>query len=140
MLAPGDIDIIELIPTTGNYQNLRQSVGWYCARDERTANGLKNSLCSICAIKEGRLIGYGRIVGDGHLYFYIQDVIVLPAFQKQGIGHAITQRLMDYLTREAPHNSFIGLMAAEGVAGFYEKFGFAKRSAGAPGMYMVKMT
>jgi len=34
-------------------------------------------------------------------------------------------------------NSFIGLMAAKDVAGFYEHYGFHRRPADRPGMYMM---
>lgn len=53
---------------------------------ESTEIGLGNSLFSVCAIYKNEVIGCGRAVGDGGIYFYIQDIIVLPKFQGRGIG------------------------------------------------------
>ena len=86
-------------------------------------------------MKNDKLIGLGRIVGDGSIYFYIQDIIVVPEYQGQGLGKVIMKELMQYLKDNANHNSLIGLMAAEGVEKFYHKFGFITRSTSKPGMY-----
>ncbi len=137
MPATGKWRIVEGIPPLEAYQHLRRSAGWYCTDDEATATGLENSLYSLVAEIDSKIIGCARLVGDGQLYFYLQDVIVLPPYQGRGIAKALTARLMQYLEEKAPPNSFIGLMAAKGVAGFYEKFGFSKRDEEAPGMYRV---
>ena len=79
----------------------------------------------------------GRVIGDGAIYFYIQDVIVLPEFQKFGLGKLIMNQIEAYLNKNAPHNAFIGLMAADGVQKFYEKFGYRQRPGGRPGMYKM---
>ena len=68
----------------------------------------------------------GRVVGDGFLYFYVQDVIVASSHQGKGAGLMIMEEIMSYLDRAAPLKSgaFVGLMAAEGLDVFYSKFGF----------------
>jgi len=38
-----------------------------------------------------------RVIGDSGLYFYIQDVIVLPQYQKMGIGILMMERVMNFL-------------------------------------------
>lgn len=32
------------------------------------------------------LLGMARVIGDGGLFYYIQDVIFIPEYQRQGIG------------------------------------------------------
>ncbi len=76
-------------------------------------------------------------MGDGGIYFYIQDVIVLPEFQKKGPGKRIMDALMGYISSHAKSKAFIGLMAAKGVSKFYEKYGFAERPADRPGIFRV---
>lgn len=61
------------------------------------------------------------------LVYYIQDVIVLPAYQQQGIGTQMMDRVMDYIRAHASHNTIIGLMAACGKELFYEKYDFTRR-------------
>jgi ribosomal protein S18 acetylase RimI-like enzyme len=87
--------------------------------------------------RDQELVGYGRIVGDGSVYFYIQDIIVLPEHRGQGLGHGIMSRVMAYLAEHAYPDSFIGLMAAQGAAGFYERYGFAERPPDRPGMFLI---
>jgi ribosomal protein S18 acetylase RimI-like enzyme len=38
-----------------------------------------------------------RVIGDSGLYFYIQDVIVLPQYQKRGIGMLLMKKVMNFL-------------------------------------------
>lgn len=76
----------------------------------------------------------GRIVGDGAIYFYIQDIIVIPSYQGRGIGLLIMNEIEAYLEENAFNNSFIGLMAADGVQKFYHKFGYLERAETQPGM------
>jgi ribosomal protein S18 acetylase RimI-like enzyme len=81
------------------------------------------------------VIGHGRVVGDGGLYFHIQDVIVLPEYQGHGVGRAMMDAIMAYLGRAAKASAFIGLTAAGGKAGFYRRYGFNERAGDAPGMF-----
>ncbi len=62
---------------------------------------------------------------------------MLPEFQGRGLGKRIMDAVMQFIRTHATQNAFIGLMAAEGVTGFYEKYGFAVRPPGRPGMFIV---
>jgi GNAT superfamily N-acetyltransferase len=128
---------VERIPPVSEYQNLRRSVGWYCVDDESARKGLAASLFSLCAEVSGSVIGCGRVIGDGGIYYYIQDIIVLPKYQRLGIGTQIMRRVMNFLEATAPPNAFVGLMAAQGVAAWYEGFGFRRRDEDRPGMFRV---
>jgi GNAT superfamily N-acetyltransferase len=61
------------------------------------------------------------------MVFYIQDVIVLPEFRRQGIGTRMMDAVMRYVRGHAHHNTIVGLMAAVGKEAFYEKYGFNVR-------------
>lgn len=87
--------------------------------------------------EHGKVIGCGRVVGDGGIYFYVQDVMILPAYQKQGLGRRIMDAIMAYISAHARSNSFIGLMAADGVAPFYYRYGFGERPPNRPGMFRM---
>ncbi|UCD59186.1 MAG: GNAT family N-acetyltransferase [Candidatus Hydrogenedentota bacterium] len=52
------------------------------------------------------------------MYFYIQDIIVLPEFQGKGIGERILGAILDRLRTHAHHNAFVGVTAAMGVRNF----------------------
>jgi ribosomal protein S18 acetylase RimI-like enzyme len=94
-------------------------------------------LYSVCAVEDDKVIGFARLVGDGGLYFYLQDVIVLPAHQRKGVGSALVERLLAFLGSTALPGAFIGLMAAKGASDFYRRYGFAERPEGRPGMFRL---
>ncbi len=134
---PAGVRLDERPPTVAEYQRLRGSTGWSSVTDDCYAAGADRALFSVCAVCEGEVVGCGRVVGDGGLYFYVQDVIVLPRHRHRGIGRAIMTAVIDYLRARARPGAFVGLMAAEGYAGFYERCGFRRRPNDAPGMYRV---
>ena len=132
-----EFQLVTRPPTVAEYQALRRAVGWPEVDPAAVETGLAHSLFAVCLLRGEDVVGCGRIVGDGGIYFYIQDVIVLPAYQRRGLGRRIMDELMADLARRARQNSFIGLMAAEGVARFYEGYGFKERPTGRPGMFRL---
>ena len=124
-------------PSVEEYQLLRRSTDWEKLTDDTVKKGLEGSLFSVCFTVGGKIACTGRIVGDGAIYFYIQDVIVLPEFQKTGLGDMIMEELESWLKANASHNSFIGLMASEGVKEFYTRYGYAERAESKPGMFKL---
>ncbi len=132
-----DCLLVERVPTVEEYMSFRKIIGWDNISEEGSRLGPDHSLHAVCAECDGRLIGFGRVVGDGVKHFYIVDMIVLPEFHKLGIGSRIMENLMGYISDHAEKGSFVGLMAAKGASRFYEKFGFKVRSQEMPGMCMV---
>ena len=128
---------IERKITVDEYLKLRRSVGWRDTAIEKTKAALQNSLYSIVVEENESVVGMGRIVGDGGIYYYIQDVMVIPEKQHMGIGTTIMERLMRYINQVAEPGSFIALMSAEGRSKFYQRFGFSERESNAPGMYFI---
>jgi len=88
-------------------------------------------------LNNGAVIGIGRIIGDRGLYYYIQDLIVHPDYQRKGLGTRLMTKLMDYIKENARSGSFIGLMAAQGSENYYKQFGFKARPADRPGMFFI---
>ena len=129
--------LAESLPDPSDYAYLRTAVGWNELSLDAIEQGLHGSLYSVCIYLGDKLVGCGRVVGDGSIYFYLQDVIVLPEHQGQGLGKRIMEKLIDYLHHHAYPNSFIGLMAAKGAEHFYRHYGFEKRPDDRPGMYRI---
>ena len=71
----------------------------------------------------------GRIVGDGAVVCYIQDLIVLPDMQGKNIGSLLIKRLIAFVNelREENTTLMLCLMCAKGREKFYEKHGFIAR-------------
>ena len=110
-----------------DYLRLRESTGWgNQPHEQQVEAGLKNTLLSVTAVYNGKVIGMGRLVGDMYMICYIQEVVVLPEYQGKGIGKAIIDKLLAFISDNAMPNTYVtaGLFAAKGKEGLYEKFGF----------------
>lgn len=110
-----------------DYFYLRQSVNWNILPEQQTVVALNHTLYSIIVKNEQEAIAMGRLIGDG-LYYTIVDVIVNPAFQRQGIGTSVIRKLLDYVEKTMPPSgrSSISLIAEKGKEDFYETLGFKK--------------
>ena len=117
----------ERLPTSAEYNGLRESAGWGPLEVSTVERSLPKSVYSICAEHERNLAGFGRVVGDGGLCFYIQEIIVLPEHQGKGIGTCILDRIMEYIDRHATKRSYVAVMVARGLESFYAKYGFWTR-------------
>ncbi|MGX7024646.1 GNAT family N-acetyltransferase [Vagococcus hydrophili] len=132
------MEIIKEIPTLSDYRMLCSAVGWAEVMNfEAAETSLKHSLFGITIKENEKTVGMGRIIGDGAIYFYIQDIVVHPKYQKQGIGHLIMETLMAYLKENAPDKAFVGLFASEGNESFYQKYAFEDYSPNMTGMFTV---
>ena len=118
--------LLERLPTAQEYNSLRKAVGWRTHQEEAIEKGMPNTLYCVCAYVDQELVGMARIIGDAGLAYYIQDVIVIPAYQRQGIGTQIMDQIMRYLREPIDLQATVGLQAAPGKEAFYEKYGFAR--------------
>lgn len=76
-----DLDMIELIDnklTVDEYLKLRALVGWKKLSREQAQKALDNSLLVVGAYLAGQPIGMGRLVGDGAVICYVQDLVIRP--------------------------------------------------------------
>ena len=112
------------------YLELRRSVGWSELTERQAELAIENCMYCISAYNDdGRLIGMGRIVGDGAVICYIQDLIVLPEYHGKGVGSALMMHLKNYVSSLTTHGEriMLCLMCAKGREGFYKKNGFIPR-------------
>jgi GNAT superfamily N-acetyltransferase len=132
-----EFQVVERVPTVKEYLALREAVGWGRLSEEMAARGLSNALFTVCVLHDDTVVGCGRVIGDGGLYFYLQDIMVVPAFQAKGLGKRLMQLILGYLEAHALPGAFVGLMAANGASAFYTQFGFAVRPPDRPGMFRL---
>ena len=104
---------------------LYEEVGWtnYTQNPTMLKEAYRNSLHILAALnEEGRLIGVLRAVGDGASILFIQDILVYPAYQHQGIGTKLLQ-----LTLEKYKNVYQIQLTTDNsmkTISFYESNGF----------------
>lgn len=58
------------------YLGLRAAVGWKVLEHEQAIMALRNSIYSVTATIDGKVVGMARMVGDGAVICYIQDLVV----------------------------------------------------------------
>jgi GNAT superfamily N-acetyltransferase len=123
------VEYLENVLTAETLAGLRDQAGWQHTEVEQAQKALQNTCFSIAALDGGKTVGMGRLIGDGAMIWYIQDVIVAPEYRHSGVGTAIVQKLLEYVRREAMPgtNVAVGLMSAKGKEPFYERFGFYVR-------------
>ena len=83
------LDMSELLP-------LYRSVGWnnYTDSPDMLRAACQNSLLILAAYRCDQLIGLIRVVGDGHSSVLVQDLLVNPDDQRQGIGSALLREIL----------------------------------------------
>ena len=125
-------------PAQDEFANLRTQVKWQNPDDKTLKASIENSLFWVIVYDTDKLIGTGRVVGDGAMYFYIQDIIVAPSYQKQGIGHLVMTHIENYLSSTSPNGATIALLSAHGKESFYTHYGYVKREGDSLGLGMCK--
>lgn len=132
-----EYQIIRRRPTLKEYKDLCTAVDWVDYLNLEVAEeSLHNSIFAVVVLSGEEIVGMGRIVGDGKIYFYIQDIAVSPEHQGKGIGSMVMGEIMEFLKQNAPDKAFIGLFASQGKELFYKKFGFNNHE-GMTGMFGV---
>lgn len=107
---------------------LYAAVGWtaYTKDAQALEQGFRNSLLVLAAYENDALRGILRAVGDGATIVFIQDILVHPDHQRQGIGTALMRALLhryanvrqiELMTDDTPE-----------TASFYRSLGFAPLS------------
>ena len=109
-------------------QRLYTEVGWTAYTENMSVleQGYKNSLLVLAAYENGELLGIIRCVGDGFTIVFVQDILVFPQKQHQGIGTALLKavlkkypnvRQIELATDKTPKN-----------VNFYKSLGFSEFS------------
>jgi ribosomal protein S18 acetylase RimI-like enzyme len=125
-------------PTASEFSKLRAKVGWGDTNLNMAQSSLDNSLFHVTARIGSKFIGMGRVIGDGVMFFYVQDLIVDPDFQNKGIGDSLMLAIEKYLNVAAKKGSTIALLSAQGKEGFYSRYGYSERSGEPLGKGMCK--
>ncbi|MFT3904365.1 MAG: GNAT family N-acetyltransferase [Niabella sp.] len=120
------------------YQNLRIACGLSGKTYEASQIGLKNSIHSVMIEFEGKIIGMGRIIGDGGCFCQIVDISILPEYQGRGLGKLIMKNLSDFINDKLPESCYVSLIADGNASFLYEKFGFKDTMPESKGMYLKK--
>jgi GNAT superfamily N-acetyltransferase len=87
----------ENILSANDFILLHKKMGMAEYSIEQIKKSMPYNLYSIVAINDYEIIGMGRLLGDGVLLWYINDVLVLKEHQGKVIGKEIVKRLIQYI-------------------------------------------
>jgi GNAT superfamily N-acetyltransferase len=77
-------------------KRLYTEVGWSAYTENMPAleQGYKNSLIVLAAYENEELLGIIRVVGDGFTIVFVQDILVFPEKQREGVGTALLKAVL----------------------------------------------
>ena len=130
-----DLVLAYEIPQPEEFMELRVAGGMSARTLEAARNGLPNSLFAVTLRQSGRLVGIGRVVGDGGCAYIVSDIVVHPSVQRRGLGRRIMAEIERYLEENVPPGSFVSLIADTPADELYRHFGFIETAPASIGMY-----
>lgn len=104
--------------------HLYQAVGWtnYTHQPQMLEQALSHSLAIYVALDGDAVVGLIRLVGDGFSSVLVQDLIVLPIYQRQGIGSALMKQALEDF--KEVYQVQLATEQTEKNVGFYRSMGF----------------
>ena len=104
--------------------HLYQAVGWtnYTNQPQMLEQALSHSLVIYLTLDGDAVVGLIRLVGDGFSSVFVQDLIVLPSYQRQGIGSSLMKEALEDF-KEA-YQVQLATEQTEKNVGFYRSMGF----------------
>ncbi len=87
---------------------------------EKLKTAIQNSLC-FGIYKDGKQVGFARIITDKATFAYLCDVFVLPKFRRLGLSKWMMQTIMNYPELQGLRRWLLATLDAHGL---YTQFGF----------------
>ena len=133
------ISIKENVNSIEEFNYLYDAVGWGSYDEKVSEKALANTMYSVSVYDDDKIIGYGRIIGDGICFLYIHDVMVIPKYQNKKVGSQIMNKLLEKVNLIKRENPYVRvyLGASKGKEKFYERFGFITREDANLGSGMI---
>lgn len=117
--------ITEEVPQLKEYIDLRFDAGLPEVEESIAETALNRSLLSVL-VRDGndRLIGMGRVIGDGALYSQLVDVMAAASYRDQGLEETIVSELLARLKKIAPSGAEVTVITDVPGIKLYQHAGF----------------
>ncbi len=116
---PRDLDLAEVLELYG-------AVGWSRYTDEpgTLQAALNGSSTVVTARDGGTLVGLARVVSDSASICYLQDILVHPRRQREGVGRALAVKALEPYARV--RQKVLLTDNEPGQKAFYESLGYSE--------------
>lgn len=96
----GDHEIVisaDELPDQAELVGLYDAVGWrsYTTDPECLSAAIAGSTRVVTARYGGELLGLARVISDGASIAYLQDVLVRPELQREGVGRSLVDAALE---------------------------------------------
>ncbi|WP_308368788.1 GNAT family N-acetyltransferase [Streptomyces sp. ISL-36] len=115
-------------PLTGAELDELFHASWPGHQDTDFGPVLARSLLRVTARREGRLVGYVNVVGDGGVHAFVLDTTVHPDARRQGLGVALVRAAAEAARERGAH--WLHVDFEPHLTVFHERCGFRPTSAG----------
>jgi len=132
-----DVVLVERFPGIDDYRRMRASTGLSAKSAEASARGLANTTYGVSLLRDGDVVGMGRIVGDGGCFHFVVDIAVDPRLQGRGLGKRIMDALDAWLRANAEPTAHVSLFADGNARHLYARYGFAQSEKSVGMFYRV---
>lgn len=119
-----DIKFTYEIPIAEDYVSLRLRSGMGNKDLQRSQIALSNSLFTVSIYSKDKLIGFGRIVGDGGITYVVSDIMVDEKYRRRGLAEMVMKEIDNYFEKNTYEDSYICLIANSPADLLYNKHRF----------------
>ncbi|MET9955641.1 GNAT family N-acetyltransferase [Streptomyces sp. NPDC006339] len=113
---------------TGDELNELFHASWPGHRDTDFAPVLARRLLHVTARRDGRLVGYVNVVGDGGAHAFLLDTTVHPDERRRGLGVALVRAAAEAARERGAR--WLHVDFEPHLTRFYEECGFRSTAAG----------
>lgn len=109
--------------------SLYESVGWtaYTQNPDKLFRAINHSLDILTVWDNDNLVGLIRTIGDNETILYIQDLLIKPEYQHQGLGSTLLKKICDQ--HKDIRQKVLLTDDSDKTNAFYEKKGFVKATS-----------
>lgn len=137
MSEVGTVELAERFPGIADYRRLREATGLSPKSEAAAERGLAHTTYGVSLLRNGEVVGMGRIVGDGGCFHFVVDIAVVPALQGQGLGKRIMDALDAWLRANAEPSAHVSLFADGDAKHLYARYGFEQSDKSVGMFYRV---
>ena len=131
------VTLVERFPDVDDYLRVRAAAGMHAKTREAAERALPNTLYGVRLVRDGEVVGMGRVIGDNGCFFTVVDIAIVPELQGQGLGRRVMAALDAWLLRNVPPSAYVTLVADGDAKYLYAKFGFVESAPVAVNMEYV---